>query len=262
MNVVIVAAGEGRRLRPLTDEQPKCMIELAGQPILHRQIATLVRNGIENITLVAGYRADRIQARNASIVINHSYARCNMVVSLFQAAPAMKSGQDLLVSYGDIVYEDRVLHALMKCPGEIAVAADVSWRTLWQVRMEDPLMDAESFKMTENNRILELGAKLDCHTEAQAQFIGLIKVRKDRVAEFKTAYQEIDRKARFRGRRFAQMHMTDFLQHLINVGWDIRAAPISNGWLEVDSVQDLERYHSLAHAGRLDSFIKLDPPVA
>ncbi|MDT8450647.1 MAG: phosphocholine cytidylyltransferase family protein [Wenzhouxiangellaceae bacterium] len=258
MNVIILAAGAGTRLRPHTSKLPKCMVELAGRPILHRQLEVLCRNGMESITLVAGYRADAIEAGDAAVMVNPFHEECNMVASLFHAASAMKNEQDLLVSYGDIVYEDSVLRALLECPGEIAVAADIDWRTLWQARMDNPLEDAESFRMSEGNRIVELGEKLGCQSDAQAQFMGLIRVRADRVAEFKEAYRAMDRHASYRGRPFRHMYMTDFLQHLIDAGWDLRAALVRNGWLEVDTVEDLNRYHALAREKRLDALIQLD----
>ena len=60
MNAIILAAGMGTRLRPLTDDIPKCLVEVNGIPMVERQILLLQERGIFGITLVAGYRKDKL----------------------------------------------------------------------------------------------------------------------------------------------------------------------------------------------------------
>ena len=60
MKAIIVAAGRGRRLGPETDEIPKCMVEVAGRPILHRQLDALAAAGVDDVVIVRGYLGDRI----------------------------------------------------------------------------------------------------------------------------------------------------------------------------------------------------------
>ena len=61
MNAIILAAGMGTRLRPLTDDIPKCLVEVNGIPMVERQILLLQERGIFDITLVAGYRKDKLE---------------------------------------------------------------------------------------------------------------------------------------------------------------------------------------------------------
>ena len=63
MKAIILAAGTGSRLMPLTAEKPKCMVKLAGRPLLHRQIETLRGAGVDVIILVGGYRSDQCVVR-------------------------------------------------------------------------------------------------------------------------------------------------------------------------------------------------------
>ena len=60
MKVIILAAGQGKRLRPLTDNLPKCMVELNGKPILKHQIECLNRNSIHDINVCVGYAKGKI----------------------------------------------------------------------------------------------------------------------------------------------------------------------------------------------------------
>ena len=97
--------------------------------------------------------------------------------TLFCARDFMKSDEDLIISYGDIVYEESVLQSLIRSEGEICVAADVEWERLWRIRMSEPLSDAETFQMNEDGSIKELGKKPSSLAQIQAQYIGLLKIR-------------------------------------------------------------------------------------
>ena len=87
MKVIILAAGQGTRLRPLTDNCPKCMVEVNGKSIIERQLETMYACGIkeDDITVIAGYRNEVLQDRfrNTGIrfVVNNDFETTNMVYS-------------------------------------------------------------------------------------------------------------------------------------------------------------------------------------
>lgn len=257
MRAIILAAGQGTRLRPYTDDRPKCMVEIAGKPLLHHQVAALRGVGVDNILLVGGYRADRLDATNVEIDINPRFAETNMVNTLFCAEDWMQAGADLLIAYGDIVYEPRVLRTLIDIDAPFALSVDREWQRLWELRMEDPLSDAETLKLEDGNRVVELGRKPRSLAEIQGQYMGLIKVRGDSIRVFRQAWHDLDRNALYDGKDFDNMYMTSFIQHLIDVGHEVRAAFTDNGWIEIDTVADLERYTHLQKTGELDRFVKL-----
>ncbi|WP_111498254.1 MULTISPECIES: NTP transferase domain-containing protein [Marinobacter] len=258
MRTIILAAGQGTRLRPYTDHTPKCMVELAGTPLLHRQLATLDAAGLgDRRVLVGGYCADRLDGQGADVVLNPRYDQTNMVATLFCARDNMVDGEDLLVCYGDIIYEPNVLQAILDGDAPLCLAADREWRRLWQLRMEEPLDDAETFVMDADRRVAELGKKPQSYDQVHAQYMGLIKVRGDRVADFKAAYDALDRDAIYDGKDFDNMYMTSFIQHLIDSGWDTRACLVDNGWLEVDTADELETYQRMAEDGSLQDYCRL-----
>lgn len=252
MRAIILAAGQGTRLRPITDRVPKCLVELEGVSLLERQVRTLRSAGITDITVVGGYRADQIEALGYKVIVNENFATTNMVATLFCAREAMRSDSDLVVSYGDIVYERRVLDALCGCNAPVCVVVDMQWRWYWELRFENPLDDAETLKLSPNGRILELGKKPQSYDEIQGQYIGLIKVRSDMIEQLIRLYDRMDRSVTYDGKTFDNMFMTSFLQYLIDSGWDVRSVPVDNGWLEVDSVADLDLYSKLHRDGKLE----------
>ena len=245
---IILAAGQGSRLRPLTDDIPKALTPLFGRPLVEHQLKTLRDAGIESIGIVGGYRADRLETLGIPVILNPDFETTNMVASLAQAADFLQADAadtDVVVAYGDIAYEPRNLAAVLgSSKGDIAVMIDTAWRDLWEARFDDPLSDAETLVM-DGDRIVELGRKPEDYSRIEGQFTGLMRIAPGKFAELTAAYHALPAGER------SGMYMTDFLQGLIDGGWDVRAAKVASGWLEVDTVEDHAIYHSMADEGRL-----------
>jgi choline kinase len=256
---VILAAGFGSRLMPLTSDRPKGMVALMGLPMLVRQIAVLRAGGVEDISIVGGYRAECLDALGLPVIANPAYDSTNMVESLMRARALFDGKDDVIMAYGDIVYEPRVLATLLQAPGNVVVTADLGWRRLWSVRMEDYASDVESFRLRADGSLAELGKRPGSLAEVEAQYIGLARFPAACHAGLLAFYDGLDRSARYDGQPFPKMYMTSFIQQLIDRGWNVRPALIENGWLEVDTVEDLQRYEALAAAGELDSICRLAP---
>lgn len=244
MNVIILAAGQGTRLRPLTDSKPKCMVELLGKPLIQYQIDTLRRNGVDDIHIVTGYLHEKIDYEGITKHINTKYASTNMVYTLFCAADAMY-GDDLIISYGDIVYNDDVLRQLMKSNADISVVIDKNWEEYWSARMENPLADAETLKIDKNGYIMELGKKPSSYNDIDGQYIGLIKFKGHMLNRIKEFYKELDREVRYDGKDYENIFMTSFLQLIADNLSPLTPVYIRNGWMEVDVPSDLEFYSFL-----------------
>jgi len=240
VRVIILAAGQGTRLRPYTNDRPKCMVELRGKPLVDHQLDVLRAAGLTDLHVIVGYLADRLDRPGLTRHVNPAYASTNMVATLFSAAHLLTGDTDIVITYGDIVYEQRVLEALMAKDAPIALGVDLEWRRFWQARMEDPLKDAETLKLTDGDRIVELGKKPASYDDIMGQYMGLIRIRADHVRRFVEAWQALDRGRLYDGKDVDNMYMTRFLQHLIDQGWDVRGAFTRNGWLEVDAPEDLE----------------------
>ncbi|MDC1433615.1 phosphocholine cytidylyltransferase family protein [Burkholderiales bacterium] len=255
---LILAAGQGVRLRPLTDDKPKCLVPLLGRSLLERQADTLKEFGINDIHIVTGYRADQIEALGFTTSINPKFSKTNMVESLFSAQPFIQQEGDLIIAYGDIVYQSNNLRALLNCNDEIALMIDTRWRDLWSMRLDDPLDDAETLMMNDDGYVTELGKKPESYDQIEGQYTGLIKIRSDKLEALIAFYNQLDRSAIYDGKDFNNIYMTSFLQLLINSGWKAKAVLVNSGWLEVDSVKDLFKYEAMAKEGILDRFYKVE----
>tara|TARA_B100000989_G_scaffold299019_1_gene292027 strand:- start:7358 stop:8143 length:786 start_codon:yes stop_codon:yes gene_type:complete len=256
---LILAAGQGKRLRPLTNDKPKCLVSLLGKSLLEQQINTLRKCGIKDIQIVTGYLKEQIENLGISTSFNSRFETSNMVVSLFSSQPFLeKDNDDLIIAYGDIVYERKNLESLLACNDEMALMIDKEWRKLWSSRFENPLDDAETLLMDQNNFVMELGKKTDTFEKIHGQYTGLIKIRGDKIDNFIKFYKSLNQSASYDGRDFNNMYMTSLIQLLINYKWKVKAVLVSNGWLEVDSIEDLSVYESMAKEGTLENFYKVE----
>lgn len=240
MKAIILAAGEGSRLRPYTLDMPKCLVPLGGKGILNWQIDTMRSCGLDDITIVKGYLADKIDDKGLNTFVNKDYATTNMVMTLWCAKEKLED--EVIVSYGDIVYSPQVLEALMKSPHDISVVVDMDWESYWNKRFSDPLSDAEAFSMDSSDRIKIIGQEATQLSDIEAGYIGLIKFKGRGIDIFKESFSKAQDSENAWGsqRPFKQAYMTDMLQGLVNEGHDLYAVKIRRGWLEIDSVNDLQ----------------------
>jgi choline kinase len=254
MRAVILAAGEGNRLRPYTLDRPKCLVPLAGRPLLAWQVDALHAAGIDDVTVVTGYRSDQIRALGYSTAHNADFATTNMVASLMCAADLLDGSDDVMVCYGDLVYEPRLVRALCAHDGQVAITVDRQWRRLWDLRMADPLADAETLKLGPDGHVVELGRKPSSYADIQGQYMGLIGFRREIAPTLVDVYRSLDPDARYDGKDRANMYMTSFLQHLIDHITPVAAVVVDGGWLEVDTIADLDTYEALQARGELREY--------
>lgn len=247
LRALILAAGFGSRLMPLTQTKPKCMVEYEGRAIIDYEIEALRACGIDEIAVVGGYLYSVLESYLSKHAIttmyeNPRYASTNMVQTMLCAREwiesCAKEGQDLLISYADIVYFAPCVQKLCKSSAPVAIAVDRCWEQLWRKRFSDVLLDAESLKI-HNGKITELGKKPKSLDEIQGQYMGLFAFRHDFLPQMLELYDGLDRSAIYDGKDFANMYMTSFLQALIDTFDNAHAVEIDGGWLEVDMPSDL-----------------------
>ena len=116
MKIIILAAGKGQRLSPLTDEKPKCMVKLFGKSLLEWQIDVFRELNINDISVVTGYKKELISINNVKFYHNSDFENTNMVETLFCAEKEFND--TIIVSYGDIIFETSVLQKLIESKEE------------------------------------------------------------------------------------------------------------------------------------------------
>ena len=237
LKAIILAAGEGTRLRPYTLDRPKCLVEVDGLSLLDRQLAVLASEAIHPIVLIGGYRVEMLKRPGIELRINPRYAETNMVWTLFCAEDDLEG--DVLLCYGDIVYSREILQALLKSKADIAVAIDLDWESYWRARNENPLDDAETLKLAADGRILEIGQKPKSLAEIEGQYMGLMKFSAKGIQLLKKVFHDAKSAGCLRSKPLEKAYMTDLLQAMIDLHYRLDAVPVHGGWVEVDTVDDL-----------------------
>ena len=125
MKSIILAAGEGKRLRPLTNNTPKCMVEIFGKSLLERQIQVMKSCGINDIVVVTGYKSNMINIPGIIFEKNVNYKNTNMIETLFCAKSHFEC--EIIITYGDIVYEKKVIESLLASDSSISLTSDSNW---------------------------------------------------------------------------------------------------------------------------------------
>lgn len=237
MKAIVLAAGQGARLRPYTNDRPKCMVEYRGKPLIDYSLEAMRVNGIEDIAVVRGYCAETVERTGVRYFCNPDYDSTNMVHSLFCAESELSG--EVVVCYGDIVFRENLLRRLLQSQDDFAVVIDTRWRELWEARSEDPLSDAETLILDDDGFIKELGKKPKSLDEIQGQYIGLFKWSEAGCRAARELYHSLDREILYDGKPFERMFMTSFLQEMINRKMPARAVMVAGGWLEIDAPADL-----------------------
>lgn len=238
MKAIILAAGEGKRLRPLTEDRPKSMVSLWGQPLLTRQIEQLSSLGINDVLVVTGYKKEQIEALGVKTVFNPDYNVSNMVFSLSCALTELAPNDEVIILYGDIAYPTEYLKILMETSvkdSPVAVLGNLDWYKLWSARLEDPLTDAETFIYDQDDLLIEIGQKPESLAQVQAQYMGMLKYDADYLIRKLTAYKsELTEKSKHN-------YLTDFIQESA-LEQKAKVVTVNGSWIEVDTMEDYDLY--------------------
>ena len=123
MKAIILAAGIASRLRPLTNDRPKCLLEIGGKCLLQRSFDALIANGINEFVVVTGYLHTLIEdflhtryaEKKITFIHNERFASTNNIYSLWLARPEAE-GQDVLLLDSDILYDPLIVARLLSSP--------------------------------------------------------------------------------------------------------------------------------------------------
>jgi choline kinase len=245
MRAFILAAGRGSRLGHLGADRPKCLVTLAGKPLIERQIWALRLGGADEIGVVRGYRAEMIDFPGLSYFINERWAETNMVMSLARAATWLRSGP-VIVSYGDIFYRSELVRGLAGASGPLVVCFDRVWRQLWTRRFADPLADAETFRINSDGQLLEIGGRTTRIEDIQGQYMGLFKFTPPAWSIVEALLATLDGPVR------DKLDVTGLLRRLL-AGKELSIATFGaeGEWGEVDNQEDVALYEEMARRGEL-----------
>ena len=182
-NVVLLGAGQGKRLSPLTDTRPKCLVEIAGRPLLDWQLRALAAAGVAEATVVTGFGAAAVEAALAVIsppipvtcLHNPFFAVADNIGSCWVARELF--GDDTLLINGDTLVDPRIIaRVLTQAHAQISVTID-----------RKPHYDIDDMKVrTDGDRLARIGKTL---TDPDGESIGLLRFRGEGGPRFAAALE-------------------------------------------------------------------------
>ncbi|MEI9940480.1 MAG: phosphocholine cytidylyltransferase family protein [Pseudomonadota bacterium] len=239
---VILVAGIGSRLRPMTDDRPKALVDLGGETILGRTVRLLASYGVQKIVLATGYREDAVRAamEGAPVVVeycrNPEFDRTQNSVSLALCRGALGSDAFFKLD-GDVVFQRQVLERLDASSAELAVAVDGG-----------RMLDAEAMKVTLSRpEALEISAfgKGIALAESAGESIGIERIS----ASFSASlFAALD--AAIAGGETGLYYEDVYSRLIAAKALAAEAVAVADlPWTEVDDFSDLERARELVRGG-------------
>ena len=235
MKVVILCAGLGSRLN---SNQPKGFIKIKGQTLLERIIKNFLYYKIskKDIFFATGFKKNLIQNKfgiKYSYSFNKKFRNTNMVYTLFNTLKKINN-TDILISYSDIIYDNKNILKLLNDKNNISTLIDLKWKRMWK-KKNKLYSDSESLRIV-NNKIVELGKSTRNINKIDGRYVGVIKVSKNVLPEIKKLYNSLLNKNR---KKFENIDMTNFLNLLIKEKYEISPIKLIGKWNEYDDYIDL-----------------------
>tara|TARA_Y100000590_G_scaffold290537_1_gene327043 strand:- start:2915 stop:3670 length:756 start_codon:yes stop_codon:yes gene_type:complete len=242
VKAIILAAGKGTRLSPFTDNFPKSMIKLFDKSLLEMQINNFKDCGINDITIVTGYKNEKIVFPGIKMKKNKNFASTNMNESLFCVQEEMNDS--VIISYGDIIYDKTVIKKLIEFNGNVGIAIRTKWRDDYINRDLHPTSEAENV-LFENEKIIKIEKNITEKTEKQGigEFLGLIKLSENGCKLFLQTYSNLKKthKGKFHSSTSLETaYLTDMIQEIINLKNNVEIINIDGKWFEIDTMQDID----------------------
>ena len=248
---LVLAASRGQGLEAVTTDRPKVMLPIAGKPLLRWLIDSFKKEGVNDITVVGGYRADAIDTAGIKLVVNERHAQTGELASLACAVDGLES--DTVISYGDLLFRSYVLRDLVETAAEFSVVVDSSPTGAINHTVRDFAYCSRSDDrgLFGTRVLLERvaggkGSQEDAAAggdASQGRWIGMLNVSRKGLAKLKAVLAELRARP-----DFDALDMPALLNALIAAGGAIEVLYVHGHWRGVNDLEDFRRAADFAHA--------------
>ncbi|MGJ5633589.1 phosphoenolpyruvate mutase [Nostoc sp. CALU 1950] len=234
---IVLAASRGKELAGLTQDKPKVMLPLGGKPLLRLLVDKFKKLAINDITVVAGYKAETINVPGTKVIRNPDYETTGELASLAVAQTSF--GEEMLVLYGDLLFRSYILRDLLECPGEIVAVVDSVANNKSVSGSPDyaycSIPDDLSLFGQDVNL---LGVSKTTQTQlgkSSGRWIGMLRLRSQGREWLSEALKELQKRPDFNS-----LGLPELCNYLIEQGKPIKVLYIRGNWLDVNSLDDLD----------------------
>lgn len=235
---IILAASRGHGLDTLTDARPKVMIPVAGKPVLRRLVDKFKAQGINQITVVAGYHAEAIAVRGIKLVLNEDWATSGELSSLACAIEAF--AEDTIVLYGDLLFRTYILTNLLEWDAPLIAVVDSSALPGVQGNTNDlAYCDAADDRAMYQQRVAleQISPRFTWNgKEPSGRWIGVMRISGEGRQHVQSALGVLQSDPGFSG-----MGLPELMNQLIAQDHAPQVQYISGHWMDINNLEDLQR---------------------
>ncbi len=241
VRTIIPAAGISRQpsFADILKDTPLVMLDINGKSLLQRNVETLNSVGIQDITVIAGYKGEKIELDGIDVIKNREYDKSDIMHSIMLAEN--KLDEKALILFGDTLFERDIVEKLLKRDEDIVLVIDRSYKISKTRKpdvdlvkaMYDPIEGRRIINVRQDNPILKIGANIP-KEEANYEFIGMALFSKKGLRVLKDEYKKLV----FESSNADKLNFNYMIQYLIDKGYKISSMEINAGWTEIHNFED------------------------
>ncbi|MGH8779896.1 phosphoenolpyruvate mutase [Paraburkholderia sp.] len=245
-SAIVLAASRGAGLEALTEERPKVMLPVAGKPLLRWLVDGFKKQGVNDITVVGGYRADAIDTAGIKLVVNERHAQTGELASLACAIGNLQN--DTVISYGDLLFRSYIVRDLVESEAAFSVVVDSSLTQAENSSVRDfAWCSTADDRGLFGNKVLLRRVSNDVSNPGDAapngRWIGLLNVRGTGIERLKTVLAQLQQRP-----DFDSLDIPALLNALIEAGEEVEVQYVHGHWRGVNDLEDFRRAGDFAHA--------------
>jgi len=240
MNAIILAAGMGMRLLPETKNVPKGMVKLFDKSLIELQIDIFKKCGIDDISIVTGYLAEKINFQSINYFKNENFSTTAGNESLYCAKQKLN---DTIICYADLVFDISIIKKMVDFNGDLGIAVDSDWKSRYADRTLHPISEADNVLFDESGKIIELRKNIQKSNSNIGEFLGVMRLSSKGSSLFLKRFSELKEShvgAFHDSPSLKQSILPDMIQELIDLGINCEPVMNSEKWCEIDTEQDLD----------------------
>lgn len=240
MKAIIIGAGRGQRLMPLTADEPKCYAPIAGRRILDWNLDSLRRAGLDDIVFIGGWQIDKLRRDYPELTFCHNdrWQQNNILASLMYAREHMADG--FVCAYADILYKGSIVRRLLDHPADVTLAVDTAWRQRYADRSEHPEDDAEKVRV-DGSRVVTISRRI-ASEEAHGEYIGVAAFKPAGAAtlceHYDRAAAQFDGSPFLEAPNFEKAYLIHLFEHMLGQGVVLEKVDTHGDYFEIDTTED------------------------
>lgn len=247
VKAIIPAAGRhiDISLESLLEDKPVGMLDINGKSLLQRNIETFNITGIHDINIIVGYKGDKVVIEGAKIFKNPDFRNKGIMHSIIQGVDSISDKNIIL--YSDIILDGELLQRLLKREGDITIVVDGTYKKT-NFRNKKLELVIAKYNTSDSMRVIETGRKNPVfkigtglkEKDAHFEFIGVALLSRKGMKILLNEYAKSGISS--------SVSFADFIQYLIDKGYEVLAFEVTSGWMEIHNFSDYKKACSILNS--------------